>query len=134
MSRFTKHYTLEEARALLPQVRLWLKRLLQCRTELQKREKCVKTLMKGGTDTGGDIVNDWVRTLGDVREGLYEFYHREIQIKDLDRGLIDFPALLGGKEVFLCWEKQEADIEFWHEIDAGYAGRERIEDSGTEFG
>ena len=52
---------------------------------------------------------------------LQEFQRREIQIKDLERGLIDFPALIGGKEVFLCWEQDEEDIEFWHELDAGYA-------------
>ena len=40
--------------------------------------------------------------------------------------LIDFPAIIGGREVFLCWEQDEDDIEFWHDIDAGYAGRERL--------
>lgn len=131
--RFSKHYTVEEARALLPQVRLWLKRLVQCRADLQKQEKRLKALMKPGTDLGGEVTNNWVRILADLREGLYEFYQREIQIKDLERGLIDFPALREGKEVFLCWEKEESDIEFWHDLDAGYAGRERIEDGGSEL-
>jgi hypothetical protein len=40
--------------------------------------------------------------------------------------LIDFPALIGDKEVFLCWEKDEDDIEYWHDIDSGYAGREPL--------
>ena len=55
-----------------------------------------------------------------------EFREREIQIKDLDRGLIDFPAIIGGREVFLCWEQDEEDVEFWHELGTGYAGRERL--------
>ena len=67
------------------------------------------------------------KTLCEIKPILREFQSREIQIKDLDRGLIDFPAILGGKEVYLCWEKDEDDIEFWHDLDAGYAGRERIE-------
>lgn len=125
--RFNKHYTRSEARALLPQVRLWLKRLVQCRNALQKHEKRLHAQLAPGRDLGGDLVNDWVRTLSDIRETLYEFYQREIQVKDLDRGLIDFPALLNGKEVFLCWEQTEADIEFWHDLDVGYAGREPIE-------
>ena len=54
----------------------------------------------------------------------------KIQIKDINRGLIDFPAFIGGKEVFLCWEQDEDDIEFWHDLDSGYAGRERL--SGLE--
>ncbi|MBI3881959.1 MAG: DUF2203 family protein, partial [Verrucomicrobia bacterium] len=51
---------------------------------------------------------------------------REIQIKDLERGLVDFPAILGGREVFLCWESGEDDIEFCHDLATGYAGRERL--------
>jgi len=68
--------------------------------------------------------------MGNIKEVLLEFQRREIQIKDLDRGLIDFPAVIGGREVFLCWEQGEADIEFFHDLDAGYAGRERL--SGSE--
>ena len=57
---------------------------------------------------------------------LQEFAQREIQVKDLDRGLIDFPAIIGGREVFLCWEQDEDDVEFWHDLNSGYAGRERL--------
>ena len=67
-----------------------------------------------------------VRLLADLDGVLREFQRREIQIKDIERGLVDFPAIIGGKEVFLCWEQDEEDIEFWHELDAGYAGRERL--------
>lgn len=125
--RFSKHYTRAEAEALLPQIRLWLKRLVQCRNDLQKYEKRLHAWLAPGRDLGGELVNAWVRTLADIRETLYEFYQREIQVKDLDRGLIDFPALLNGKEVFLCWEQAEGEIEFWHDLDAGYAGREPLE-------
>lgn len=125
--RFSKHYTRSEAEALLPQVRLWLKRLVQCRKDLQKHEKRLSARQSPGHDLGGELVNLWVRTLVDIRDTLYEFYQREIQVKDLDRGLIDFPAILHGKEVFLCWEQAEGQIEFWHELDAGYAGREPLE-------
>jgi len=125
--RFSKHYTRSEAQALLPQVRLWLKRLVQCRKDLQKHEKRLSARQSLGRDLGGELVNLWVRTLVDIRDTLYEFYQREIQVKDLDRGLIDFPAILNGKEVFLCWEQAEGQIEFWHDLDAGYAGREPLE-------
>ena len=128
--RFNKHYTRSEAQALLPQVKLWLKRLVHCRNDLQKHEKRLHARLEPGCDLGGELVNSWVRTLADIRETLYEFYQREIQVKDLDRGLIDFPALVNGKEVFLCWEQTEAEIEFWHDLDTGYAGREPLE--GTD--
>ena len=77
-------------------------------------------------DLGGETVNAWIRAMADFGGVLREFQRREIQIKDLDRGLVDFPAIIGGKEVFLCWEQDEEDIEFWHDLDAGYAGRERL--------
>jgi len=128
--RFLKHYTRGEARKLLPQIRRWLKRAQDLREDLEKQDERLAALMEPGCDLGGDSVNSWVRTMADLKNALLEFHRRDIQIKDLDRGLIDFPALIGGKEVFLCWEQDEEDIEFWHDLDAGYAGRERL--SGME--
>jgi hypothetical protein len=126
MNQFQKHYTREEARALLPQIRQWLKRLGELRAEFAKCEATLKELMAPGRDLGGEVVNRWVRLMPEIRELLLEFQRREIQIKDLERGLIDFPAIMDGKEVFLCWEQAEDDIEFWHDLEAGYGGRERL--------
>jgi hypothetical protein len=123
---FRKHYTIEEARALLPQVRKWLQRLNQLRGELEKQETRLEGLMAPGCDLGGSLVNTWVRTLADTKEAFLEFHRRDIQLKDPVRGLLDFPAIIGGREVFLCWEQDEDDIEFWHDLDTGYAGRERL--------
>ena len=124
--QFSKHYTRDEAKALLPQVRKWLEQLEQSRDYLLKVDKRLSSLMEPGRDAGGDLVNSWARTMADFRTVMSEFQQREILIKDIDRGLIDFPAIIGGKEVFLCWEKDEEDIEFWHDLDTGYAGRERL--------
>jgi hypothetical protein len=124
--RFDKHYTREEARALLPQIRKWLERLNQLRHVLERQEKRLEPLMKQGHDTGGQTVNEQVRTLADVQEILAEFQHRQIFVKDVERGLVDFPAIMGDKEVFLCWEQDEDDVEFWHDLEGGYGGRERL--------
>ena len=126
-NHFQKHYTRDEARALLPQVKEWLQQLVERRAQYEKLEKRLETLRTDGADLGGEQVNKWIRSMAAIREALLQFYQREIQIKDLDRGLIDFPAIIGGKEVFLCWEQGEEDIEFWHDLDTGYAGRERLE-------
>ena len=126
MTRFRQHYTLEQARSLLPQVRHWLARLLELHHDLKKSDQRLEALRSSGQDLGGRAVNAWVRTIMEIAQVLFEFHNREIQVKDLERGLVDFPAFLGGKEVFLCWEQGEEDIEFWHELDAGYAGRERL--------
>jgi hypothetical protein len=126
MNRFQKHYTRDEARGLLPSIREWLRRLVDLRGDLEKQEKRLASLMAPGCDLGGTLVNKWVRTIAEIKDVLLEFHSREIQVKDLDRGLIDFPAFIGGKEVFLCWEQDEEDIEFWHDLDTGYAGREPL--------
>jgi len=124
--QFQKHYSREEARSLLPKIREWLRRLDHFRERLQRSEQALKSLRGAGEDLGGDAANSWVRLMLEMRTVLLEFYRRDILIKDAERGLIDFPALIGGREVFLCWEKDEEDIEFWHDLDSGYAGRERL--------
>jgi hypothetical protein len=123
---FKKHYTRDEARELLPQVRQWVERGAQLHAAMAKCEGRLKGLMAPGCDLGGDLVNKWIRSIADLEAVLREFQQREIQLKDMERGLVDFPAIIGGREVFLCWEKDEEDIEFWHDLDAGYAGRERL--------
>src|SRR6185436_6962322 len=96
---FQKHYTLEEARALLPKVREWLAELHQLRERLKKSDDRIGQMIAGGSDAGGAAVNAQVKLLADVQNLVQEFTRREIQIKDLERGLIDFPAIIAGKEV-----------------------------------
>jgi hypothetical protein len=124
--RFDKHYTRDEARALLPQIRQWLEQLSRLRKDLERFDKRLSGLAEQGNDIGGETVNKWIRALADMQEILAEFQRRRIMIKNVERGLIDFPAIIGGKEVFLCWEQDEEGIEFWHDIESGYGGRERL--------
>jgi hypothetical protein len=123
---FSKHYTIEEARALLPLARQWLAELETCQNRLQALNERVTALLKDGNDAGGEPVNQLIKTLARCQQVLQEFRQREIQVKDFRRGLLDFPALREGREVFLCWEKDEDDIEFWHDLETGYPGRERL--------
>jgi hypothetical protein len=124
--RFQKHYTREQVRALLPQVRAWLDDLVERRDKMDKQEELIDSMRTAGTDLGGPAVNDWIGLIAEFRALLFEFYQRDIEIKDIDRGLVDFPAIIGGKEVFLCWEKSEDDVEYWHDLDSGYGGREPL--------
>jgi hypothetical protein len=123
---FSKHYTLDEARALLPRVRQWLSELEACQARLKSLDEKVAALLAHGNDAGGEPVDQMVKTLALCQKILQQFTRREIQVKDLRRGLLDFPSLREGREVFLCWEKDEEDIEFWHDLEAGYGGRERL--------
>ena len=126
--QFKKHYTLDEARALLPQVRQWLADLNRARQHASRHDERAGPQLADGADLGGPAVNEWLGHLAQMQKLLLRFHEREIQVKDLARGLIDFPAVIGGREVFLCWEQDEDDIEYWHELDAGYAGREKLKE------
>lgn len=123
---FKKHYTRDEARQLLPQVNEWLDRLVELRRSLQADDEQLSVALALGDALGGPLVNSSIRTIASLKDVLMQFEEREIQIKDLDRGLVDFPAFIAGKEAFLCWEKGEEDIEFWHDLSSGYSGREKL--------
>ncbi len=124
--RFTRHYTREEARALLPQIRAWLAKLRRLQPLLEDQQRDLQKPLAQGRDLGGERVSRFLRTLAEAQTVLREFARRQIQLQDLDRGLVDFPAIVGGREVFLCWEEGEKEVEYWHELDAGYAGREPL--------
>jgi hypothetical protein len=125
-TRFNRHYTRAEARALLPCVEKWLDELIALRGKMSRHDEQMVDLLALGQDVGGPPVKDWLTTLSAMKDILHAFQSREIQIKDLERGLVDFPAFHEGREVYLCWERGEEDIEFWHELDTGYGGRERL--------
>ena len=123
---FKRHYTLAEARAMLPKIKRWLEQLGRSRAEFEKLDAEVGKLTAPGDDAGGETVNRCIKALAKITGLLQEFKQAEIQVKDLDRGLIDFPALKDGEEIFLCWEQDDDDIEYWHDLDTGYAGREKL--------
>lgn len=120
---FQRHYTKEQAEALLPQIRKWFSEIEDIRHKLEPIDGELADRISAGNDVGGEAVNRSLRLQTRFQILLDEFRCREIQIKDLDRWLIDFPALMGGREVLLCWQRGEDCIEFWHDLNAGFAGR-----------
>jgi len=127
MHQFSRHFTLEEARALLPKLRELFAAIHKNKAEVEHGSAGLgESLEATGGDLGGREVTRLLRSMTDLRDGMLAITRLGIQIKDIDRGLIDFPSLRNGQEVFLCWELDEDDIEFWHDLEAGYAGRERL--------
>ena len=124
--RFSKHYTLAEARAMMPTVREWLEQMNRLRHEYAEVSRRVDNMMNAQSDVGGNSVNHSIKLLSELQGILGEFKKHEIQVKDANRGLVDFPSRRGTREVFLCWEKDEDDIAHWHELDAGYDNREPL--------
>jgi hypothetical protein len=124
--RHDRHYTLEQARELLPWVRERLAGLREAAARLTDAETR-RALVEGSAGNGGGTLG---RRLGEafvaVQSGVAEFAARDIVLRDLHRGLVDFPALREGREVYLCLIDGEDDIAFWHDLDAGYAGRQPL--------
>jgi hypothetical protein len=81
-------------------------------------------LAHGSSGNGGGTPGKQVgEAFLELQRTAVAFDEREIVLRDLDRGLVDFPALREGREVYLCWVDGEDDIAFWHDLDAGFAGR-----------
>ena len=123
-----RHYSLEEASALLPRVAELLAKMRAARDRLgdaEAREALETAGQSNGGGGPGKIVSEGFL---DLRESMLELREREIVLRDLDRGLVDFPALRDGREVYLCWEEGEPEIGFWHEPEAGFGGRQPLDD------
>lgn len=82
-----------------------------------------KSAGNGGNRALSNMVKDFER----LDALIHQILDTGAQIKDINTGLLDFSALKDGREVYLCWQYGENDIQFWHEIEAGFAGRQPIE-------
>jgi hypothetical protein len=124
--RHGRHYTLEEARAELPWVAGQLALMRDARDRLTDRATRSALLHAAPTNGGGAAGKQVGEAFVELQTAAVRFDAREIVLRDLDRGLVDFPAIRDGQEVYLCWVDGEEDIGFWHELDAGYAGRRAL--------
>jgi hypothetical protein len=118
-----RHYTVEQANAALGWVLERIERLRAAREGLNDEEARAALQDAGPTNGGGEpgrIVSD---AFLEMRNALIELQAMEVVLRDLDRGLVDFPSIRDGSEVFLCWEEGEDEIGFWHDLDTGYGGR-----------
>jgi hypothetical protein len=118
-----RHYTVEQANAALEWVGERIERLRSAREGLNDEEARAALNEAGPTNGGGQpgrLVSD---AFVEMRTALVELQSMEVVLRDLDRGLVDFPSIRDGTEVFLCWEEGENEIGYWHDLDAGYGGR-----------
>ena len=123
---YTKHYSVEEACDLLPTLRNWLKEIDALTDRIREFNKFLAPRTNQGEDLGGKEPNQMVRDMARVHAILGAFHEREIQIMDLQKGLVGIPALLDEREVFLCWERTQPDITHWHPLNAGYDDRKPL--------
>jgi hypothetical protein len=131
-----KRFTHAEAQGLLPEVGRLLRDALDAKAEYQEAEKAIQELTERVMLMGGVIVDRdralTARSRRDAGAAMLKTAIEAVQdtgclVKDLDIGLVDFPTLFKGVEVYLCWKLGEPKIEFWHGVDEGFRGRKPID-------
>ena len=123
-----KLFTVSEANELIPAVKPKLRLIQSSYEKLANLREPARAAAEasefGGGMEGGSA---YVKTLYEIGKATTELHDLGIQLKDYDRGLIDFPSMKEGRIVLLCWQLGEGDeIEWWHETDAGFAGRQPL--------
>ena len=123
-----KLFTVDEANELLPEVASKLEEIQRLYARIGGLKDSAKAAAEasnlGGGMEGGTA---YVRSLYNIGKLTTELNSDGVQLKDYSRGLVDFPSLRDGRVVLLCWQLGEpAQIEWWHELEAGFAGRQLL--------
>jgi hypothetical protein len=120
-----RHYTLDQANAVRGWVTTRVGWIRDARARLVALGSRVGEALEAlHPDTGGSYPGrDVARSLVEISRAVGELEAVDVVLRDVDRGLIDFPSLRDGEEIYLCWLLDEGEIGFWHEPDAGFAGR-----------
>ncbi len=119
-----KYFTIAEANRALPYITKVIADITACYGEVVELRRRIEA--PGPEDQVGTLETDYERAMDQLSELVDELHHVGVELKDFEKGLVDFPAIHEGREVFLCWHRGEAMIQAWHEIDAGYAGRQDV--------
>jgi hypothetical protein len=123
----TKYFSLEEANHTLPQVRSLVAQIRQAREAIIAAQPELwpvleKSIGNGGSKKAGELLAEFHR----VEQGVKSLQEIGCVLKDMSLGLVDFPALRDGREVWLCWKYDEPEIMFWHDLQSGYQERKSL--------
>jgi hypothetical protein len=122
------YFTLQEANEALISIRAWMEEVQTIRGEILAHQPEIWSVMEKSAGNGGNLtLSRMVKTFDRLDELIHSIQDAGAIIKDINIGLLDFPALRDGREVYLCWKYGEGDIAFWHEIEDGFAGRQSID-------
>jgi len=131
-----KRFTLAEAQSVIPQVEKLLRSAIAAKAEYEEAERVIQSfseriMMMGGIavdrDRAVEARDRREAAAGELRTCIERVQEFGCVVKDLDIGLIDFPTLFRGVEVYLCWKLDEPAIAFWHGVDEGFRGRKAID-------
>jgi hypothetical protein len=121
-----RHWTQDEANALRPLVGAIVRRVREARRALTEAELGDEFALHAEATGGAWPARDLARAAIEIALGFEQLERLDIVVRDLERGLIDFPAVIDGREVYLCWLLDEPSVTHWHAIEAGFAGRQPL--------
>ncbi|MCS7015909.1 MAG: DUF2203 domain-containing protein [Gemmatales bacterium] len=129
--RYQKHFTVEQANRMLPLVKAIVQDICALGAEIQQRQHRLAHLENErqsacDAEERERLVDQLDRDAAQLEEYLRELHGLGVEFKGWE-GLVDFPALLHGREVFLCWKLGEPEVAHWHDLDAGFAGRRKLQ-------
>lgn len=123
-----KFFTLQQANEALKIIRPLMDEVQAIRQRILEKQPETWSAIERSVGNGGNrTLSRMVRDFERLDTLIHQILDTGAQIKDINLGLLDFSALRDGREVYLCWKHGEGEIAFWHEVDAGYAGRQPID-------
>lgn len=122
-----RHYSVGEANDLLPRVKPVLRKLRDAKDQLTDEDAHELLSDAAPANGGGEPGRQVGEAFLEVRQLLGALQEAGIVVRDIDRGLIDFPAIRDGEEVYLCWELGEDAIGYWHDVETGYRERQPLD-------
>ena len=128
-------FTLAEARTMLLELEPILQRMRACKQELDRLNALIVALRRSATGNGGGVHVDTSAlraeaqtTAQELQQTLETVHEMGVQVKDIDRGLVDWVAGHKGHQVLLCWMLGEPTIAWWHDLESGFGGRQPVRD------
>jgi hypothetical protein len=122
-------FTVSEARSLIPRLRKLLARMARERDRLDSMRDEIDLARQNADRNGGSKLGiAYLAHVAALSEALHDIQRLGVQVKDLREGLVDFPHERHGRIVYLCWKPDEEELRWWHEVDAGFAGRQPLTD------
>ncbi len=122
-----RHFTVDEANASLAWIVKRIEEIRDARDRLAEPDAHEALAEAAPANGGGEPARVVGEAFRDVRRLLVELQATGVVLRDLDRGLVDFPAVMDGREVYLCWRLGEDEVTHWHDLDSGFGGRRPLE-------
>ncbi len=123
-----RYFTLQEANETLATIRPLMEQVQIIRQKiLAQQPEAWPAIEKSAGNGGNRALSQMVQDFEKFDVLVHQIQDTGVLIKDINTGLLDFPAIRNGQEVYLCWQVGEEDIEYWHEVETGFAGRQPID-------